>query len=72
VHYFKIKLPKISSYDTSDQTKQVCNSFQAVLEIIWKLDRKGVILGWDPQSKVDPLTAGKNLPKSREGLRTYI
>jgi hypothetical protein len=34
VHYFKIKLPKISSYDASDQTKQVCNNFQAVLEII--------------------------------------
>jgi hypothetical protein len=72
VHYFKIKLPKISSYDASDQTKQVCNSFQAVLEIIWKLDRKSVVLGWDPQSNVDPLTAGKNLPKSREGLRTYV
>jgi hypothetical protein len=72
VHYFKIKLPKISSYDASDQTKQVCNSFQAILKIIWKLDRKGFVLGWDPQSKVDPLTAGKNLPKSREGLRTYV
>jgi hypothetical protein len=72
VHYFKIKLPKISSYDASDQTKQVCNSFQAVLEVIWKLDRKGVVLRWDPQSKVDPLTAGKNLPKSQEGLRTYV
>jgi hypothetical protein len=72
VHYFKIKLPKISSYDASNQTKQVCNSFQAILEIIWKLDQKGVVLGWDPRSKVDPLTSGKNLPKSRAGLRTYV
>jgi hypothetical protein len=59
-------------YDASDQTKQLCNNFASIMEIMWQLDRTCTVVGWDPQSRVDPLTAGNNLPKSRDGMRTYV
>jgi hypothetical protein len=70
--YIKTKLPKVMSKDDAEAEAEVVKAFVGIIQRLFLLDSRAVILPWNDRKHVKPITEGKSLPKSRDQMEQYV
>ena len=56
----------------TEQTNKDVNDFHAIMLLTWSVDPKALAIPWAPKNNSQPLKKSYMMPKSRDGLKTYL